>query len=493
MTDKFLDLDALADRVHALCASGQRVVHCHGVFDLLHIGHIKHLEAARAEGDALVVTLTPDRYVNKGPHRPAFPEQLRAEAIAALSCVDHVAINRWSTAVETIRLLRSDIYCKGMVQGEGQRDFSDAIHLEREAVESVGGRIHFTDEETWSATNLINRHLCPFTPEVGAFLARLRNRWSVREVVEAFATVWALRVLVVGETILDEYIFCEVLGKTSRDPVLAARKTRIERYAGGAQTVANHLRSFCARVDVLSGTNGVRVQSSPLAVDGVIPGALVKRRYLQEYPPVKLFVVYELEPTPLGQDEAFCAALAEAIPKYDVVLVVDFGLGLMSTRAVELACAGARFLAVHVKNNDENRRFNFVTRYPRADFVTLDTLAARLETRMRDAEPLDLVEALAGCIQSPRLLLKLEKNGCLLRDAEQGVVHAPALHANMVDRVGSGDALLAITAPCVAAGLPLDLVGLLGNIAAAEACLVMGNTRSISHSSFFRHLNSLIG
>ena len=160
--------------------------------------------------------------------------------------MDHVAINRWSTAVETIRLLRPDIYCKGMVQGEGQRDFSDAIHLEREAVESVGGRIHFTDEETWSATNLINRHLCPFTPEVGAFLARLRNRWSVREVVEAFATVWALRVLVVGETILDEYIFCEVLGKTSRDPVLAARKTRIERYAGGAQTVANHLRSFCA-------------------------------------------------------------------------------------------------------------------------------------------------------------------------------------------------------------------------------------------------------
>ena len=76
MTDKFLDLDALADRVHALRASGQRVVHCHGVFDLLHIGHIKHLEAARAEGDALAVTLTPDRYVNKGPHRPAFPEQL---------------------------------------------------------------------------------------------------------------------------------------------------------------------------------------------------------------------------------------------------------------------------------------------------------------------------------------------------------------------------------------------------------------------------------
>ena len=232
MRRKLLDLDELAARVHALRATGQRVAHCHGVFDLLHIGHIKHLEAVRAESDVVVVTVTPDRFVNKGPHRPAFPEQLRAEALAALGCVDHVAINRWPTAVETIRLLRPDIYCKGMVRGQGQRDFSDAILREQEAVESVGGRLHFTDEDTWSATSLINRHLSPFTPEVGAFLARLRERWSVRGVVDAFAAVRALRVLVVGETILEEHVFCEVLGKTSNDPVLAARPKRTERLRG---------------------------------------------------------------------------------------------------------------------------------------------------------------------------------------------------------------------------------------------------------------------
>jgi len=76
-----MDLRAVAERVRRLKKSGKRIVHCHGVFDLLHIGHIRHFEAAKAMGDVLVITLTPDRFVNKGPHRPAFPQVLRAEPL----------------------------------------------------------------------------------------------------------------------------------------------------------------------------------------------------------------------------------------------------------------------------------------------------------------------------------------------------------------------------------------------------------------------------
>src|SRR5204863_2080288 len=102
---KIKRIEELATATAELRQHGKKIVHCHGVFDLLHIGHIKHLEAARRYGDALVVTLTPDRFVNKGPHRPAFPERLRAEALASLSCVDFVAVNEWPTAVETIQAL----------------------------------------------------------------------------------------------------------------------------------------------------------------------------------------------------------------------------------------------------------------------------------------------------------------------------------------------------------------------------------------------------
>src|SRR3954463_1457723 len=110
---KLRGLEDLAETLDQLRASGKRVVHCHGVFDLLHIGHVRHFEQAHKLGDVLVVTLTPDRFVNKGAGRPAFTETLRAEFLASLGCVDYVAVNRWPTAVETIRLLRPHLFVKG--------------------------------------------------------------------------------------------------------------------------------------------------------------------------------------------------------------------------------------------------------------------------------------------------------------------------------------------------------------------------------------------
>ena len=110
---KVKPINELVELAAMLRAQGRKMVLCHGVFDLLHIGHIRYFEEAKRLGDILVVTVTPDRYVNKGPHRPAFPERLRSEAIAALECVDYVAINAWPMAVETIRLLRPHLYVKG--------------------------------------------------------------------------------------------------------------------------------------------------------------------------------------------------------------------------------------------------------------------------------------------------------------------------------------------------------------------------------------------
>src|SRR3990172_10585812 len=92
---------------------GQKIVHCHGIFDILHIGHIRYLEQAKRLGDVLVVTITPDGYVDRGPGRPVFNETLRAEAIASLHFVDYAAVNQWPTAVEAIRLIKPDFYVRG--------------------------------------------------------------------------------------------------------------------------------------------------------------------------------------------------------------------------------------------------------------------------------------------------------------------------------------------------------------------------------------------
>ena len=154
---KVVSVAELAERVAALKAAGKRVAHCHGCFDLVHPGHIKHLQAARRLADVLVVTVSPDRFVDKGPGRPAFPEQLRAESVAALECVDYVAVNQWPTAVETIRLLRPDFYVKGQ-EFERPEDRTEKLRPEIEAVREAGGEMLFTHEFVSSSTALLKKY-----------------------------------------------------------------------------------------------------------------------------------------------------------------------------------------------------------------------------------------------------------------------------------------------------------------------------------------------
>jgi rfaE bifunctional protein nucleotidyltransferase chain/domain len=154
---KILPFNELAEKIHNLTAQGKTIVHCHGCFDLMHPGHIKYFQAAKRLGDILVVTVTPDRYVDKGPGRPVFNETLRAESIAALECVDFVAINQWPTAVETLRLLRPNFYVKGQ-EFEQLEDKTGKLQQEYAVVKEIGAEIRFTHEIVFSSTQLLQQY-----------------------------------------------------------------------------------------------------------------------------------------------------------------------------------------------------------------------------------------------------------------------------------------------------------------------------------------------
>lgn len=154
---KILELEAIAAEIHALKERGKVVAYCHGCFDLMHPGHIKYFQAARDMGDALVVTVTPDRFVDKGPGRPIFSDALRAESIAALECVDYVGINRWATAVETLRLLRPSIYVKGQ-EFEGLPDKTGKLQKEHVVLAEIGAEMRYTHEIVFSSTQLLNKY-----------------------------------------------------------------------------------------------------------------------------------------------------------------------------------------------------------------------------------------------------------------------------------------------------------------------------------------------
>ena len=228
------------------------IVQAHGTFDLLHLGHVRHLEAARKLGDVLIVTLTADRFVNKGPGRPVFNAELRAEMLATLEYVDWVAINDAADAVSAIERIRPSIYIKGQDYQNPEGDITGKITLERDAVEAHGGKIHFTDEVTFSSTELINRHLNVFEPHIREHLDTLRENGGLEEICDLIDSVADYRVLIVGDAIIDEYQYVLPMHKTPKENMIATRYQDRELFAGGVFAAANHVASFCKQVDVIT-------------------------------------------------------------------------------------------------------------------------------------------------------------------------------------------------------------------------------------------------
>jgi cytidyltransferase-like protein len=158
---KILDLDDLARTMAGLARQGIVTGLAHGCFDLLHLGHVRYLARARERCDFLAVTVTPDGFVNKGPHRPVFPEEQRAEVLAALAMVDAVAVNRWPTAVEALALLRPARYFKGRERRVELDDPATPMHAEAQACRAVGGEVVFLGGIVFSSTSLAMRFYAP--------------------------------------------------------------------------------------------------------------------------------------------------------------------------------------------------------------------------------------------------------------------------------------------------------------------------------------------
>jgi rfaE bifunctional protein nucleotidyltransferase chain/domain len=151
--DKIIELKDLSTLVGDAKDSNKVIALCHGCFDILHMGHVRHFESAKAMSDILVVTVTQDQFINKGPNRPVFPQSERAEVLAGLNVIDWVAINNWESAVETIRLVRPNLFIKGEEYETRAAQINPNFIEEAKVVSEVGGEIAFTrDKFTSSST-----------------------------------------------------------------------------------------------------------------------------------------------------------------------------------------------------------------------------------------------------------------------------------------------------------------------------------------------------
>lgn len=472
----------------------QSIVQCHGCFDIVHPGHIRYLEFAAQQGDVLIVSLTGDSNVAKGAQRPYIPERLRAESLAALECVDLVIIDPNPTAESILKEVRPDVYVKGR-EYEGSAD--PRFLRERRAVEDQGGRVIFSSGEVvYSSTKLIDslaRDSDVETENLRVLCDRRRiTRASLHETIERFRR---LRVLVVGDVVVDRYVFCDAIDVASEAPMMALKTLDEQSYVGGAAIVARHAAALGARAFLLTAGandgNSKRVEDV-LESEGVEshvlrcrPNIVEKTRYLVD--DNKLFKVETGERVPLDSlAERLAIKILDEQTEFDVAIFCDFGYGMITEgfmrRVIGRLRERVRIIAADVSG----------TRASLLNFRHADLLCPterELRSNLHDYErglssvAYDLLQQ----TQAKHLFVTLEKRGLVVFDRPANnpdepewsnrllSEHVPSFADRPVDRLGGGDALLATSALSLGAGANLAQAAYLGSGAAAMELGILGN------------------
>lgn len=504
LEQKIVDISQIGEQLVPLRAAGKKIVQCHGVFDLLHPGHFAHLETARRSGDVLVVSVTTDRFVNKGPGRPAFKAELRAKSLAALQVVDYVVLSDSASAIEAINAIRPDIYVKGNDYSDHSKDSTGKITAEVKAVRSHGGDVLYTDEVTFSSTRLLNSYFDVLPENVRTWLGENRGRHSFEEITGLINQLSGLNVLVVGDAIIDEYVFCTVFGKSTKSPSLNARILDTETYAGGSLAVANHLSGFCASVDLLTCLGeqsthedfiNANLESNVHPTFVVRPDGptTLKRRFVERFRSSKLFEITDIEdrPVPAETNLALRKEFERLAEKADLIVVCDYGHGMIDEEFARTISSTGKFLALNVQTNSANVGFNLITKYPRANYVCIDKVELQLAYHKKAVDVLELAQKGAADLSADMFVVTLGGDGARLI-ANGEVTAVPAFSRDVIDSVGAGDAFFAVTAPCVALGFKPEVIGVIGNAVGGMAIRIMGNSEFIKPAPLLRYIEHLL-
>jgi len=274
-------------------------------------------------------------------------------------------------------------------------------------------------------------------------------------------TVKNFKVLFVGDAILDEYRYVESIGKSVKDNILSTKyEGQAEEFQGGVWAAAAHLKDFCEQVDVWRG-----------------PDVMRNLRYVESVYNRKLITVHQLHK---NTDELTSVPMNS----YDLVVVTDFGHGTMTKPMIERVTKEARFLAVNTQTNSTNYGFNLITKYPRADYVVLDELEARLAAHDRDSDIEDVILALGY----KRIIVTEGANGAVGFDGEFYREQAQA--RKVIDTMGAGDAFLSVSAPFAAAGASIKDLVRIGNAAGAIKVGIVGHRKHVTKAEMEVYLGS---
>ena len=506
MRNKILTKEVLRKKLDLIKKKGRKVVHCHGTFDLLHLGHIKHLSNAKKYGDILIVTITDDKYINKGPGRPYFKSKQRAEVLSSLESVDYVVINHDFTSTKIIKFLRPNVYCKGPDYINQKNDVTNEIKNEIRAIKSVGGKVVFTKDDTYSSSSLINQFSDLYSKKTLETFKKIKKKYNLSDIKQLIQKFKDLKILVIGEIIIDEYIFCESLGKSGKEPVLTFKNLESERYLGGAAAISRHLAGFCKKVTLLSmigekseNLNEIK-KGMPSNVNLKLlkkknSPTIIKKRYIDKISLSKILGVYSINDDLIStnQEQDLLLKIKNLIKKNDMIIVADYGHGFLTKEAANLITKSKKFVALNAQINSANIGYKTMKNYKDLDFVVINQREIQHELRDKHSNVETLMKKLANELKIKNLVVTRGVDGAILYNSiNKKFYYSDAFTKNTIDKIGAGDAMLSLISMFLKTNSSNDLALLAGSLAASQSTQTLANKKVVNKIDLIKSLEHIL-
>jgi len=479
----------------------KKIILVHGVFDLIHPGHLSYFKEAKSYGDILVASLTADKFVKKGFNKPYFDEQERSKFLSHINILDYIFINNSISAVPVIKNLKPNFYVKGFDYKKKEGDVAGNLNVEKKETIKIGGKLVTTTGKTYSSTKLLNLNFKNFNP-ASTILANYSNNYKKKIFQEYFNTLNKIKkekILIIGEIIIDDYIVTDPLGKPSKEDILSVCYNNLRSYHGGVIPVVKNISQICENVEMLTIYNNESLKNRIIKnIDKKVSKNffkinqyrdIVKLRYLNQNNS-KIFEVYKMTKKIYNLSKIY-NFLKKKISKYDHVIVCDFGHGLIDQKIIKILIDKSKFLSVNIQTNSGNRGFNLFKKFKKSDFLCIDEGEIRLGLSDKYSDYSNLINN--NVLKNfKNIMLTLGSEGQYLKMQNNKYLKFPALNKKAIDTIGAGDALYSFSSCFLKSSKNIHLVSLVSAIAGAIKANIIGHQTNVSIEEIENSLRTIL-
>ncbi len=475
----------------------------HGVFDVIHIGHINYFKEAKSKVDKLIVSVTSDRYVNKGPGKPIFGLKKRIDVLSSIKYISEVIESDYPTAIQNIKKIKPDLYIKGKDYKNLDKDVSKNLLLEKKEVEKFGGKILFTNSELHSSSALANNVFSYLNEDIKKILGKLDKNNLIEKFNLLLKDKINKKILVIGEPILDIIRFVKPSGKSNKNNIIATQFISEEITAGGTLLPLKLLNLFCNDISLLIPIKKQNIKMIKNYTNKKVnlktinsENNLIKKiRYVDEYSLARLFQSNENEKDTLSNNEIERVSdfLRKNKNKYDHILFFNYGYLYENKKLKNILKKITNKLIINIQSNSYNFGYNIADQFSRGDVISMDESEFRLLVRNKNKELRILIKENLNKFKKFKILIITQgKLGAFIVFREK-IIFIPSIFKPKIDSTGSGDIFLTMFAVCkIFKKFSIIESSILSHLCAGLHANTLGNRFNINAPILKKTLDSIL-